>query len=430
MTIQEENLNSVGSAGMNRRDFVKSAGVVTAGLLLVKPGIAFGTRANSTLQLGMIGCGGRGTAVSESFVNRAGVRISALADVFQDQLERAKARLDKPNQAQGHAAIDAGRVFKGPRAHQQLSSSDVDIVLISTPPYFHPEHLEAALSSKKHIYLEKPVATDVRGCKKVMALGQQAEGKQSVHVGFQIRYAPEYKEMVRRIHEGAIGEIATVQGYYLAGDLPRRASQGMSPQEAKLRDWVFDRALSGDVLVEQNVHILDWINWALKSKPEKAYAVTGRKVRTNVGDVNDHFVTVYRYPGNINVGFQSTQFLPKWADVAVRFLGSKGYAEAHYSGGVFISGAGEWKAEPPPPSPGRPKPEIDPLGEATPEKVKAFVSGIQSGKFENQLVQGAESTLSAILGRQAAYRAKEITWEQLLKSNQQWKTDVNVERFA
>lgn len=419
-----------GSAAMDRREFVKAASAVTAGLLLVKPEIAFGTAANSTIQLGMIGCGGRGTSVAESFVTRAGVRMAALADVFQDQLDRAKSAFDKFNASNGHAAIDAARIFKGPRAYKDLCASDVDVVLISSPPWFHPEHLETALAAKKHIYCEKPVATDVRGCNKVLELAAKADPKHSVHVGFQIRYSPEYLEMTRRIHDGAIGAIASVQAYYLAGDLPRRDTKGLPADTAKLRNWVFDRALSGDILVEQNIHIIDWINWVLKAKPEKVYGTCGRKVRTDIGDVNDHFVTVYHYPGGITAGFQSTQYLPKWADVVVRFLGSKGYAEAHYTGGVFISGDQAWKAAPSAASAARQRPEVDPLSEATPEKVKSFIENIKSGKFENQIQQGAESTLSAMMGREAAYRRKEMTWDQIRKSRQQWKMPVDVMKIV
>jgi predicted dehydrogenase len=356
--------------------------------------------------------------------------MHALGDLFQDQLDHAKKKFDELNATQSHAPVDSGKMFKGPRSCQELVNSDVDVVLVSTPPYFHPDHLELALAAKKHVYLEKPVATDVRGCRKVQELGRKVEGKQSVNVGFQIRYSPEYREMTKRIHEGAIGEIACVQSYYLAGDLPRRTKPGMSPGETKIRNWFFDRVLSGDILVEQNIHILDWINWVLKSKPEKAVATAGRKVRTDIGDVNDHFVTMYRYPGDIRVGFQSTQFLPKWADVCVRFLGSKGFAEAHYSGIVFIRAQEEWKAEPPPPTAENQKPEVDPLSEATPEKVKAFVEGIKSGNFQNELTQGAESTLSAIMGRQAAYEAKEVTWDQIAKSNQHWKSDLDLDNLT
>ncbi len=426
----EHNSASTPAKGINRRDFVLAAGAATAGLLIVKPEIAFGTQANSTLNMGMIGCGGRGSSVAETFVNRGGVRMAALADLFQDQLDNAKNTFNRYNQGKGFAAIDSAKLFKGPQAYQQLCGSDVDIVLVSTPPYFHPEHLAAAVTAKKHVYCEKPVATDVQGCLKVQQIGKQAEGKQSVHVGFQIRYSPEYREMTRRIQEGAIGPIASVQSYYLAGDLPRRNKQNVSPQEAKIRNWFFDKVLSGDILVEQNIHIIDWINWVLKAHPESAYATCGRKARTDIGDVNDHFVTAFLYPGDIHVGFQSTQYLPKWCDVCVRFLGKDGYAEAHYSGIVMIVGKNEWKAQPPPPTAERQRPEVDPLSEATPEKVKAFVASIKSGKFENQLEQGAESTLSAIMGRQAAYKKKEITWAQFTKSRQQWKTDVDINKLG
>ncbi len=204
----------------------------------------------------------------------------------------------------------------------------------------------------------------------------------------------------------------------------------MSREEAKIRDWFFDRVLSGDILVEQNIHILDWINWVLKSRPERAVATAGRKVRTDIGDVSDHYLTMYRYPGNIQVGFQSTQFLPKWSDVCVRFLGSKGFAEAHYSGGVFISGETEWKAEAPQAPAGQQRPEIDPLREATPEKVLAFVESIRSGRFHNELRQGAESTMSAILGREAAYEGKEKGWDQVANSNQRWKTDLDLGKLT
>ena len=247
MTVQTE---------MDRRKFVKT-GTATAGLLLVAPEIAFGSRANSTLQLGLIGCGSRGTSVGSSFVTRAGVRMSALGDLFQDRLDQAKTKFNRLNRSYGQTKLDASKIFKGPEAYRKVCGSDVDIVLMANTPYFNPLHLEMAIAAKKHIYMEKPVATDVAGCMKIQSLAARVDGRQSVHVGFQLRYSPEYREMVRRIQAGAIGNIACVQGYYLAGDLPRKAKSGMSTEEAKIRDWVFDRVLSGDILVEQNIHILD-----------------------------------------------------------------------------------------------------------------------------------------------------------------------------
>lgn len=412
---------------MDRRQFVKNGTVAAAGLMFVKPGTAFGSAANSALQIGMIGPGGRGSSVAEDFVRSTNTRVTALADVFDDQLAAAVKLFDGKATSMGQAAaLTPNRLFKGPTAYQDLCKTDVDIILVSTPPWFHPEHVSAAVASGKHVYCEKPVATDVYGCKQVQATSRKVTNRQMVHVGFQIRYSPPYKEMTRRIHEGALGGVVCAHGYYFAGDLPRHAKPGMSPTEAKIRDWFFDKALSGDVLVEQNIHILDWINWTLKARPERVEASAGRKVRTDIGDVNDHFVTTYFYPNDVRVSFASTQFLPKWGDVAVRFFGPKGMAEAHYNGNIFIVGApeSEWRATAAAPS-GEVRPEVDPLGPATSEKAKAFVDGVLAGRFENQLDQGAESTLTAIMGRTAAYTGREQTWDQFMKSDHRWPVKIN-----
>lgn len=412
---------------MHRREFFKSTAAATGTLLFVKPETAFGSAANSALQLGIIGCGGRGTNVAENFVEHTNTRVTALADLFQDRLEASRAHFDKIQAAKNAGKIS--KTFKGPRAFEELAKSDLDVVLISSPPYFHPEHLEAVVAAKKHVYLEKPVSTDVQGCKKVMEIARKAQDNLSAVVGFQIRTGPHFLELTRRLHDGAIGEIALAQGFYFAGDLPRKAKPGMSKEEARIRGWVFDRVLSGDILVEQNVHIVDIFNWVLKAHPVRAWATGGRKVRTNVGDVWDHFVVTYVYPNDIRANFMSTQFLPQWGTVCARFFGNKGYSEEFYSEGIRIKGDNPWEAGADKAAPGT-KPEIDPLSDATPEKVKAFERSIRGGKFLNELNQGAESTLSAILGRNAAYEGREMTWNELLASGQQWDAGLKLEGLA
>lgn len=415
------------SKSMGRRDFFKSTTAATAGLLLVKAETAFGTSANSALQLGIIGCGGRGTNVAEAFVQHTNTRVTALCDLFDDRLEAAGKHFDTLQAEKGAAKIS--KFYKGGRAYQQLVASDVDVVLISSPPYFHPQHLEATLDAKKHVYLEKPVATDVRGCKKVMALAPKADNRVSAGVGFQIRSGRHFVELTRRLHEGAIGEIVLAQGFYFAGDLTRKAQPGMSKAEARIRDWVFDRVLSGDVLVEQNVHIVDIFNWVLKAHPLRALATGARKVRTSVGDVWDHFVVTYFYPNDVRASFMSTQFLPQWATVCARFFGPKGYSEEFYTGGLRIRGENAWEAGADEAAPGT-RPEVDPLSDATPAKVKAFVASIQDGKFLNELKQGAESSLSAMLGRNAAYEGVELTWNELLASDQSWDAHLDLDRLS
>jgi predicted dehydrogenase len=412
---------------IGRRDFFKSSMAVTSGVLLVKPETAFTYAANSRLSLGLLGCGGRGNSVAGDFVNHNNVEVAVLGDMFADRLERTKANFDKLQAEKGRSPV--ATTYRGPSAHLDVARSEVDFVLIATPPYFHPEHLEPVLDAGKHVYLEKPVATDVRGCMKVSELSTKADGKVSADVGFQIRNGSHFADLTRRVHEGAIGDIACVQGYYLAGDLPRKGGTGMSASESKLRDWVFDRVLGGDILVEQNIHIVDVFNWVLKAHPLRAEATGGRKVRTDIGDVSDHFMVTYYYPNDIRASFMSTQFLPTWGSVSMRFFGPKGFSEAGYSGGLRIIGDNPWEAGAEDTPAGK-KPEVDPLGDATPLKTQAFVNSITSGQYHNQLKQGAESTLSAILARQAAYEGRSISWGELLASDQHWETDIDVNQLG
>src|SRR5262252_9110580 len=191
-----------------RRDFVKTTATAGAGLLIVPSAIAFGSEANSSLGLGVIGCGGRGNSDGADFLNSTDVRITALADMFEDRVISTRARFDKMSEEKGRAEISDSDLFKGPKAYEKLlQSKDVDLVLITSPPYFHPEHLEAAVNAGKHAYCEKPVATDVQGCQRVIAAGKKAQGKVSVHIGFQKRYDEGYRGRIQRIHAGDIGDI-------------------------------------------------------------------------------------------------------------------------------------------------------------------------------------------------------------------------------
>jgi len=184
-------------------------------------------------------------------------------------------------------------------------------------------------------------------------------------------------------------------------------------------------------MVEQNIHIVDVYNWTLQAHPLRAEATAARKVRTDIGDVSDHFVVTFYYPNDVRASFMSTQFLPEWGTVGWRCFGPAGFSESFYTGGLRIVGKNPWVAgAEQAQSQGGKAPEVDPLGDATPLKAKAFVESIVSGKYENQLKQGAESTLSAILARQAAYEGRQITWGELLASNQAWEADVDVSKVV
>jgi myo-inositol 2-dehydrogenase / D-chiro-inositol 1-dehydrogenase len=429
--------HSINSADqLDRRKFIGAA-AATTGLMFIKPGLVRGTAANSAVRVGLLGCGGRGTEDATNLVDTGGARVVALADLFQDQLDAARANFDKLQQTKDFSAIDAAQLFVGPNAfHQIAASKEVDAIVVATPPYFHPQHLEAAVAAGKHVYLEKPVAVDVPGAKKVIDIGKRAEGKLSLDVGFQIRDCPPFVEMVRRIHAGALGKIACGEAYYLSGYLDRPPWPNASPAERRLRNWVYDRVLSGDIIVEQNIHVIDICNWILQSHPLKASATGSRLGRpANDGDVYGNYNVVFQYPDGVDVTFSSTQFAKGWWDVNERFFGTKGTSQSPYRGPLGIWGDEPWQWEA-----SAPKDASDQgfsatgkftsnLEQADPEKKKAFVASITSGNFHNQAAKGAESALSCMMARSAAYTGREVTWEDLLKSTEVFDPKIDLHKL-
>ncbi len=421
---------------LDRRQFLGAT--AAAGLMIIKPELVRGTAANSAVTLGLLGCGGRGTAVATGFVDNTNTRVVALADLFEDKLAKGRKHFDEHQKAKGYAAIDAGQLFKGPHAYEQIiASKQPDFILVTTPPYFHPQHLEAVVDGGKHVYCEKPVAVDVSGAQRAINAGQKAMGKLSLAVGFQIRNATPFVELTRRIHNGAIGKISSAQVYYYAGHIDRPEWPGASAPEARLRNWVWDRVISGDIIVEQNIHVIDVTNWVLQGHPVKASGGGARKVRNDAGDCYDGFNVTFTYPEDVHVTFSSTQFDKGWWDVCERFFGSKGVSEAHYDAPVAIYGDEPWDFFKGTGAAATPSGEFSTAGtfkgaldDADPMKQKAFIDSITSGNFLNQAALGAESALSAMLGRKAAYTGRVVTWDELLSSNETWDAHLDLEKMG
>lgn len=423
-----------GGQEFGRRTFLQ--GAVSLGVSILRPKLVFGTEANSAIRLGVLGCGGRAMQVVPGFIKNTGTRIVALGDLFEDRIPPFKNSIDALQRDNGHSAIESSQLFKGPHAFREIASrKEIDAVLITTPPYYHPEHLEAMVDAGKHVYVEKPVATDVYGAKRVMRIGQKAAGALSLDVGFQIRNASAYVEMVRRIHSGALGEIICGHAHscFPALNVPPRPYR--SPEELRIRTWFYDRVLSGDILVEQNIHALDICNWILQSHPTKASGVGGRKTPTHPGENNlDHFNVIYTYPGEKHLTFSTTKFDRGWWDVSERFFGTKGVSESHYVGGMRIFGDEPWDT-----GFGEQGEErhdtltdlyADALKDAESEKQKAFVQSILTGHFHNQAAAGAESTLSAILGRTAVYENREVSWDDLIRSDHKWEAGIDLDKLT
>ena len=420
---------------MKRRSFLKNAAAISTAIIL-RPEIVFGSKANSAIRIGIIGCGNRGTAVISSMSKHTNVNIIAMADLFEDKLQTITPKLNQLNAAKGFPAIEAANTFQGSKAYQRLLAlKDVDAVLISSPAYTHPGFLEAAVAAGKHVYCEKPVSIDAAGCKRVQEVGKKLNGKLSVVIGFQIRYASPYVEMVKRIRQGAIGDLVTTQLYYFSSGTPIHEFKNVSDDEFRIRNHYHFHALSGGILLDQGIHMLDVCNWALQGNPLKAIGSGGSKGGPTVGDAWNNYQVLYKYPNDVNVSIHSTQVGPAFGDVCCRFLGTKGIAEAHYSGGVFINGENKWDS-----GVVKSGSELTPqqqaagvflssLQDADANKEKAFINSIETGKHLDETASGAASTLTAILGREAAMTGKEWAWDQVLVDGEKLDPKLNLAQF-
>ena len=420
----------------NRRKFIKNTAAISA-VTILSPSVAFTSEANSAIRMGIIGCGGRGTGVISSMSHHTNINIIAMADLFEDKLQSSKVKLDECNTKNGYSDIQKSNTHIGPDAYRRLlDNNDVDAVLISTPAYTHPGFLEAAVAAGKHVYCEKPVAPDVEGCKKVERIGKRINGKLSIVVGFQIRHASPYVEMIKRIQRGDIGEIVSAELHYFSSGVPIKNIKGISYDEARIRNQYHFRALSGGILLDQGIHMLDVCNWALDSRPVSAIGIGGKKSGPDFGDTWNNFQIAYQYPNDINVSIHSTQIGPHFSDVCARFTGSKGIAEAHYSGGVFINGENTWDS-------GVLRHEnqkvsqeqrnagafLSSLYDADANKQKSFIGSIKTGNYLNETLSGVESTLTSIMGRDAATTNQELGWDETYFSNASLDPELNLSQF-
>jgi myo-inositol 2-dehydrogenase / D-chiro-inositol 1-dehydrogenase len=364
------------------------------------------------------------------------INIIAMADLFEDKLENAKKILDRQNIKKGFPKIEKANTHVGSKAYLQLlENKNIDAVLISSPAYTHAEFLEAAALAGKHIYCEKPAAPDVAGCRRVEHIGNIVNGKLSIVIGFQIRYATPYVEMVKRVQRGDIGEVLNAQLCYLSTRSSVGNIEGMSYDEARIRNQYNFQALSGGTMLDQSIHMLDVCNWTLQNHPLHAIGTGGRDESQQFGDTWRHYQVLYQYPG-INVSLLATQFGTHFGDVCAKFIGTKGTAEAHYSGGVFISGDNPWDSGVVKCGSAEPTEEqrkagvfLSSLQDADPNKEVAFIKSIETGNYLNETRPGAESALTAILGREAAISGERITWEELLFSNERLDPMLNLSQF-
>lgn len=387
----------------SRREFISVTGAAGFAAAAV-PVLAQQTQrpAGPKIKLGVVGCGGRGKFVAELFQKHGGYEIVAAADYFQ---ERVDAFGDK-------FGVPAAQRFTGLGGYKRVLEAKPDAVALMTAPYFRPEQAAAAVEAGVHVYLSKPVAVDTPGCLSIEASGKRAtEKKLCFLVDFQTRAQPFYQEAVRLVHQGAIGAFAFGEAYYHCGRLNRQ-SLPVEGAELRLANWVFDQALSGDIITEQNVHALDVMSWVHQKPPLHAFGTGGRKVRVDVGDCWDHFTLHYQYPNNVGMTFSSRQFEGHGTTpegIVCRLFGAKGVLETNYGGTVMIRGENFYR--------GGTTKQI--YVEGATNNIAAFYTVVTQGDFANVTVPpSVQSTLVTIMGRKAAYTGKLVTWEETLKDTE------------
>jgi predicted dehydrogenase len=398
--------------GVDRRNLFKAA---AGGILLLKPETVFGAQANSTVELGLIGCGGRGNWLAPFFPEYAGARIVALADVVKSKLDSTSEKL----------RVDGARTYHGPNAYKELAHSKLDGVIIETPTYFHPIHAAAAVEAGKHVYCAKPIAVDVPSSKDFLAAGNKAKSRNlSFWVDFQSRAQPVFQEVATRIQRGDLGKIALAQVYYYANrPWKDRSTPDSDPGFKRIVNWLGDRTISGDYIVEQNIHVIDMANWYLGGHPLKASGAGGRTdwsgTPNDTGDAWDHFLVNYWYPNGTHATFSSHQLNGGYSDLCVRCVGIHGCADTHYGGLVRIV-----SSEPGKNWTGTEK--DDTFKSGCVNNIKNFVESVRTGKPINNAANAVDSNLTAILGRTAAYEQRTITWDEMMASQDRWKLDLSL----
>lgn len=421
---------------MNRRNFIRNASALST-LTILKPGIVFASNNNSAVRIGLVGCGSRATGILGSMSENANIQITALADIFDDKRLKGIEFANGLNKKRGYASVEKKNSYSGYDSYLRLlENKDVDAVVIASPGYTHPGILEDTVAAGKHVYCEKPSAIDADGCKQVLRTAKNINGKISAFDGFQIRYATPYIEMAKRIKGGDIGEVVSVQLYYFSSGAKIIPHEGMSYDETRIRNHYYFHEISGGCYLDQAIHMIDVCNWVLGTTPLYAIGLGGKKGAPEFGNAWTNYQVIYKYPDDINVNVQSAKFGDVFGDVCARFVGTKGYAEAHYSGGVFINGENKWDS-----GIVRSSAELTPesiaqgassssLDDADPNKGKAFINSIISGNHLNQLESGSNSTLTAILGREAASRQEKVTWDELIYTPQKIDPDLDLKQFT
>lgn len=393
---------------ISRRDFIKATTAVSLAALGAGASKAFAAGSDK-IRVGLIGCGDRGRYDTTNCLNSSeNVELVAMGDPFEDHIDKCLADLSRT--VDDKVSVSKDMSFVGMDAYKKVLACDVDMVILTTPPHFRPEHLRAAIEAGKHVFMEKPVAVDPVGVRSVITTSELAEQTHlTIVVGTQMRRIAHLVEAMERIHNGDIGDILsgwcvrTGDGMLYWG--PKGRWPGWSDMEWQLRRWLFFNWLSGDLIVEQHIHNLDIINWAIGSHPVKCMGMGGREVRTGpeYGNVYDHFSVEYEYPNGVRVSYMGAQIDGLSVRCDQRLAGTKGSAYLDF-GIATIEGQNPFTYEGDIPDP-------------CIQQHADHIAAIREGKRLNEGKRIAESTLTAIMGRMSAYTGRALSWDWVMKAS-------------
>lgn len=415
MKLPKSNINLPLNSTNSRRNFCKNSMLATGALVLPNFGLQgmYNTLNNKKLKIAVVGCGGRGTgAASQALQADENVVLVAMADAFEDQLKNCYDTLAKEFEGTKKIDVPKKRQFVGFDAAKK-AIDEADVVILATPPGFRPQHFEYAVAAGKHVFMEKPVATDVPGVRRVLEAAKKAkENKLNVVVGLQRHYQNNYIEVAKRLHTGEMGKIVSGQVYWNNdGVWVYKRQPNQSELEYQMRNWYYFNWLCGDHILEQHIHNIDVANWFLNEYPVSAQGMGGRQVRTGkeYGEIFDHHFVEFTYPSGAVISSQCRHQPNTMNKVGEIFQTTKGSIEMKDAGTATVTGFGgeelfKYRTEK----------GHNPYQE---EHFRLF-EAIRSGSVIADGENGAKSTLTAIMGRMATYTGKVIDWDTALQSNQ------------
>lgn len=410
----------------SRREFLAQGSALGVGAALGSLALARTAHAgvDETIKVALVGCGARGTGAAVQALSTKGpVELWAMADTFADRLQGSLKSLAATAEIQSRLKVPGERQFVGLDAYRKAIDSGVDLVLIAAPPGFRPAHFEYAVNAGKHVFMEKPVATDGPGVRRLLSANQQAKQKGlKVGVGLQRHHDPVYVDLVKRLQDKAVGDITFYRCYWNNAAPAKQpiSHEGLTELEYQIRNWYFFNWLSGDHIVEQHIHNLDVCNWVQDAYPVSAEGLGGRQVRTGkeYGNIYDHHFVEFTYANGAKMFSQCRQIPGCLNRVAEFAHGTRGWSDIG-GGRILPTGESEQRLR----TKGRPR-DGAPAGNPYQLEHDALFAAIRSGSEFNEGDNGAYASLTAILGRMATYCGKQVSWEQALASELKLTTDA------